>query len=68
VVTAAIALYLNCFVAVVQAFMKIPALHAMAPNGNEPPFLIAQCIVLAIFIWLTWLAAKRFHLEPVRST
>ena len=68
VVTAAIALYLNCFVAVVQAFLKIPALHEMAPHGNEPPFLIAQCIVLAIFIWLTWLAAKRFHVEPARST
>lgn len=68
VVTAALALYLNCFVAVVQSFLKIPALHAMAPNGNEPPFLVAQCSVLAIFIWLTWLAAKRFHVETLRST
>jgi hypothetical protein len=68
VVTAALALYFNCFVAVVQAFLKIPALHAMAPTGSEPPFLVAQCIVLAVFIWLTWLAAKRFHIEPVRST
>jgi len=68
IITAAIALYLNCFVAVVQAFLKIPALHAIAPNGNEPPFLVAQCIVLAVFVWLTWLAAKRFHVEPVRST
>jgi len=67
VVTAAIALYLNCFVAVVQAFMKIPALHAMAPIGSEPPFLVAQCVVLAIFIGLTYLAAKRFHIVPVRS-
>jgi hypothetical protein len=68
VVTAALALYFNCFVAVVQSFLKIPALHAMAPTGSEPPFLVAQCIVLAIFIWLTWLAAKRFHVEAVRST
>jgi len=68
IITAAIALYLNCFVAVVQAFLKIPAFHAIAPNGNEPPFLVAQCIVLAVFVWLTWLAAKRFHVEPVRST
>ena len=53
VVTAAIALYLNCFVAVVQAFMKIPALHALAPTQTtEPPFLVAQCAVLAIFVWL----------------
>ncbi len=67
VVTAAIALYLNCFVAVVQAFMKIPALYAMAPTGSEPPFLIAQCVVLAIFVWLTWRAAKRFQVVPVRN-
>jgi len=69
VVTAAIALYFNCFVAVVQAFSKIPALHAMAPTQTtEPPFLVAQSVVLAIFVWLTWRAAKRFHIAPVRST
>ncbi len=66
VVTAAIALYLNCFVAVVQAFLKIPALHALAPTGSEPPFLVAQCVVLAVFVWLTWRAAKRFHVLPER--
>ena len=67
VVAAAIALYLNCFVAVVQAFMKIPALHALAPTGSEPPFLVAQSVVLAVFIWLTYLAAKRFHATPIRT-
>ncbi len=68
VVTAAIALYLNCFVAVVQAFMKIPALHVLAPTQTEPPFLVAQTVVLAIFIWLTYRAAKRFHMAPARTT
>lgn len=68
VVTAAIALYLNCFVGVVQAFMKVPALHAMAPTQKEPPFAIAQLVLLAIFVWLTWRAAKRFHFVPVRTT
>jgi hypothetical protein len=68
VVTAAIALYLNCFVAVVQAFMKIPALHALAPTQQEPPFAIAQLLVLAIFVWFTWRAAKRFQPATVRST
>jgi hypothetical protein len=68
VVSAAVALYLNCFVAVVQAFSKVPALHALAPAGSEPPFLIAQSVVLAIFVWLTWRAAKRFHVTPVRTT
>jgi hypothetical protein len=68
VVTAAVALYFNCFVAVAQSFLKIPALHAMAPTGSEPPFLVAQTVVLAIFIWLTYLAAKRFHLGVARTT
>ena len=68
VVTAAIALYFNCFVAVVQAFAKIPALHALAPTQKESPFAISQLLVLAIFVWLTWRAAKRFHTASVRTT
>ena len=68
VVTAAIALYLNCFVAVVQAFMKIPALHALAPTQQEPPFAVAQLLVLVIFVWLTWRAAERFQTVPIRTT
>lgn len=68
VITAAIALYLNCFVGVVQSFMKIPALHAMAPTQTEAPFAIAQLLVLAVFVWLTWRAAKRFQPAAVRST
>lgn len=60
VITAAIALYFNCFVAVAQAFMKIPALHDMAPTGSEPPFLIAQLLVLATFVFLTYRAKQRF--------
>ena len=63
ILTAALALYLNCFVGVVQAFAKVPALHALAPTQKEAPFVAAQLAVLAIFIWLTVLAAKRFHLE-----
>ena len=63
ILTAALALYLNCFVGVIQAFAKIPALHALAPTQKEPPFLVAQLVVLAVFIWLTILASRRFHLE-----
>jgi len=63
VVSAALALYLNCFVAVVQAFGKVPALKALAPTQAEPPFLVAQLVVLALFIWLTILTTKRFHIE-----
>src|ERR1700739_812722 len=41
VVCAVLALYLNCFVAVVQAFLKGPALIALAPTQQEPPLLVA---------------------------
>src|SRR5258706_11417977 len=37
VVCAVVALYFNVFVGVVQAFLKIPALNAMAPKQTEPP-------------------------------
>ena len=59
-----IAVYLNFFVLVTQLFLKVPALHALAPNAPdnpEPPFLIAQVIVLAIFVWLIWKAVKNFR-------
>ena len=65
VICAMVALYLNCFVLVVQMFLKLPALHALAPKGNEPPFLIAQLALLAIFILLTIVAVRRFHCEPL---
>jgi hypothetical protein len=65
VICAMVALYLNCFVLVVQLFLKVPALHALAPKGNEPPFLIAQLALLAIFVWLTIVATRRFLCEPL---
>jgi hypothetical protein len=65
VICAMVALYLNCFVLAAQMFLKLPALHALAPKGNEPPFLIAQLALLAIFVWLTIVAARRFHCEPL---
>ena len=46
------ALYLNVFVLVVQAFLKVPALHALAPTGSEAPFAIAQLLVLVSFVAL----------------
>ena len=59
--TAMIALYLNVFVAVVQSFLKIGRLHALAPTGTEPPFAITQGIVLVIFIVLGIIALIRFR-------
>ena len=64
--TANLALYFNCFVLVVQSFEKVPALNALAPTQKEPPFLIAQLLVMAIFIALTVLAVKRFRVELPR--
>ena len=62
-----IALYLNVFVAIVQAYEKVPALRALAPNQKEPPFLVAQLVVLVIFIALTILAAIKFRNQPLRA-
>jgi hypothetical protein len=61
VVGAAISLYLNVFVLVVQAFAKVPALHVLAPTQAEPPFAIAQGVVLLLFIVATVLAVRRFR-------
>lgn len=66
VITAAIALYLNVFVLVVQSFLKVPNLNALAPTQKEPPFLLAQLVVMLIFIILTAFAVKRFREEPTR--
>jgi len=60
VVTAVIAQYFDVFVLVAQGFQKVPALNALAPKGTEPPFLVAQTAVLALFIVLGIMAARRF--------
>jgi hypothetical protein len=57
-VCASIALYLNVFVAIVQAFEKTPSLRVWAPTQSEPPFLLAQLSVLVIFATLGTLAAR----------
>jgi hypothetical protein len=62
-VAASVALYFNVFVLVVQSFEKIPALHTLAPTQKEPPFAVAQLVVLVVFVALTILAAKRFRGE-----
>jgi hypothetical protein len=60
VITAMLSLYFNCFVLIVQLFEKVPALHALAPTQKEPPFAIAQLVLLALFITFTIIAAKKF--------
>ena len=69
-VTMGLAVYLNFFVLVTQLFLKVPALHALAPNAPdnpEPPFLIAQSVVLLIFIVFAVVALRSFHPQPNTS-
>ncbi|WP_291862340.1 hypothetical protein [Bradyrhizobium sp.] len=67
VVTALISLYLNVFVLVIQSFLKVPALHALAPSvpPAEPPFAIAQGIVLVFFVVVIIGAVRRYRPMPV---
>jgi hypothetical protein len=63
-ITSAItALYLNCFVFVVQSFQKIPVLHAFAPDGSGPVFAGVQAVVLLSFTVVGYAAVKRFRGE-----
>src|SRR5437667_4917832 len=68
VIGAVICLYFNLFVAVVQAFEKVPALHALAPTQTESPFKLTQVIVLLVSALLAIIAAIRFHPKPRVAT
>lgn len=61
VICSVVALYFNCFVLVVQSFEKVDALKALAPTQSEPPFAIAQLVVLGLFAYAGLQAAKRFR-------
>jgi hypothetical protein len=68
VVTAVTSLYLNVFVFVVQAFQKIAFLQPLAPTQSEPPFVVAQAIVLALIAGVGFLAVRRFYPDsPARA-
>lgn len=66
VVTAMVSLYLNIFVLIIQGFLKVPALHALAPSvpPSEPPFAVAQGLVLLFFILVIIGAVRRFRPPP----
>lgn len=64
VVTSMTALYLNVFVLVVQAFLKVPGLKSLAPTQTEAPFAEAQGAAFVAFATLTLLAALRFRATP----
>ena len=67
IVTAMISLYFNVFVLIIQSFLKVPALHEIAP-GNPPmgpAFAAVQGIVLIFFVVVIVGAWRRF--KPVTS-
>jgi len=63
VLTALISLYLNTFVLVIQSFLKIPALTALAPGNppSGPVFAVVQGIVLVFFVLMIIGAWRRFR-------
>jgi hypothetical protein len=65
VVGAVLALYLNVFVLIAQLFLRLPALIVLAPTQKEPPFLVTQLVVLALFIWLGRAVRRGFRTEVV---
>jgi len=65
-VMAMLALYLNVFILIVQLFMKVPALRALAPTQTEGPFKLTQLVVLVAFVVLTILASIKSRGELVQ--
>ena len=65
VVTTVLALYFNVFVLLVQLFQKMPALVVLAPTQKEPPFLVTQLVVLALFVWMGRAAVKGFRTDEL---
>jgi hypothetical protein len=61
-ITALASLYLNVFVLIVQGFVKIPALHALAPGNppNGPAFAVIQGVVLLFFVVMIIGSIRRF--------
>jgi hypothetical protein len=49
------------FVLMVQLFRKVPAMISLAPTQKEPPFLVTQLVVLAMFILLGRAAVRGFR-------
>jgi hypothetical protein len=56
-------LYFNVFVGVVQAFQELSFLQPLAPMQSEPPFLIAQAVVLVTCVVFGTVAVRSFRPE-----
>ena len=62
VVTALLSFYFNVFVLVIQSFLKVPALTALAPGNppSGPVFAVVQGVVLLFFVLTIIGALRRF--------
>jgi hypothetical protein len=61
---AVVVLWLNAVVGIIQFFQKADFLHALAPTQTEPPFLVAQIVLLVLLLLLAIIAAVRFQRQP----
>jgi hypothetical protein len=61
--TALLSLYFNVFVLVIQSFLKVPALTALAPGNppSGPVFAVVQGVVLVFFVIMIIGAIRRFR-------
>jgi hypothetical protein len=66
VISAVVALYLNVFVGIVQAFLKVPPLKATAPTQAEPAFVMTQLAAFIVFIVIGTFAVIRFQRPTAR--
>jgi hypothetical protein len=66
IVTALLSLYLNVFVMIIQAFLKIPVLKGLAPTQTESPFLIVQGVTLLCFMAIIGVAAVKYR-QPLSA-
>jgi hypothetical protein len=62
-----VAQFFNVFVAIAQAFAKVPELRALAPTQSEPPFAIAEGIALLVFVALAIAAARLYRYQPMTA-
>jgi hypothetical protein len=65
-VTAMVSLYLNIFVLIIQGFLKVPSLTALAPGNppSGPVFAVVQGVVLLFFVLVIIGAIRRFRPTP----
>ncbi|MEI7688139.1 MAG: hypothetical protein WCL32_24305, partial [Planctomycetota bacterium] len=58
---------LNVFVLIIQTFLKVPALHDLAPTQSEPPFAVTQLVVLLAFVVLGVVATLKFRGDAIAT-